>query len=188
MLVLKFDVEQLAYDLCDTLVDAADEIINIFMNDLNTSLRANDFEEQKAIFDMAAGMIIASCVSYAESILESYGRGSLMDKDNPALEEYMNSEFWNPERNSSTIVGRPKGTYTNIFGETTTSKGKMAGLYLEHIVSPIAPSYAIQNAEKRLYQITSGGGYGFRILEQYANEFFEHLDTSKYFYNEDRKV
>lgn len=183
MLALKFNFEQLVYDLCDVLVVAADDIINKFMGDVGADLKSTDFEEEKAIFDMASKKILSGCVFYAHSILESYGRGSLMEIDDDILSNYMSSQYWNPERQSKTIVGRREGIYTNIFGEQVYSKGNFKGVYLEHIVPPKEPTRAIQNAEKRLYKITDGGGYGFRTLERYANEFFENLDTSKYFYN-----
>lgn len=183
MLALKFNYEQLVYDLCDVLVEAADKIIDQFMGDVVSDLSITDFEEQEAIFDMASKKILAGCVFYAQSILESYGTGSLMDVDDDIFSNYLSSQYWNPERRSKTIVGRREGIYTNVFGEQVYSKGNFKGAYMEHIVPPKKPTYAIQNAEKRLYRITDGGGYGFRTLERYANEFFQNLDTSKYFYN-----
>lgn len=183
MLALKFNYEQLVYDLCDMLVQAADEIVEHFMNDVGSRLKATDFEEEKAIFDMASKKILSGCVFYAHSILESYGTGSKIDITNESLSDYMSSEFWNPDRRRFAISGRKAGPYRNIFGDEVVSRGKFRGKEIENIVPAKAPSYAIQIAEKRLYQIVDGGGYGFRTLERYANEFFQNLDTSKYFYN-----
>lgn len=84
----------------------------------------------------------------AWAIIDSYGTGSKMDKNNPFLNEYRQSSYYNPARYGYEIVGRPKGEYTNIFGEEDYSSGKSVGRNLERFpsISVIAPSKAFQNA------------------------------------------
>lgn len=84
----------------------------------------------------------------AYAIMDSYGTGSKMDTHyNEALEEYKRSALYNPSREGKTIVGRPEGSYTNIFGETAVSSGKREGKSVEDFYPPQSPSYAFQRAE-----------------------------------------
>ena len=82
-------------------------------------------------------------------------------------------------------MGRPKGEYTDFFGNEAFSTGSKAGQNMEIKFKPIKPSYAIQNAEKKLKQGTQENGYVMRILRRHADGFFENLNASKYFYNEE---
>ena len=78
------------------------------------SLHADEIE-------VLGNFITAQVVGGAYAAMDNFGKGSLMDENNPALESYKNSGLWNPVRHDTTIRGRPKGQYTNIFGETETS-------------------------------------------------------------------
>lgn len=101
-----------------------------------------------------AGIISAIIVEGPWAVMDEFGKGSLMDTQNPFLDEYRNSELWNPARSDLVIRGRPAGSYKNIFGETRVSSGKMAGLDLEHRADatgniafmPRPPSHALQTA------------------------------------------
>lgn len=188
MTILKFNYLQMAYDLCDYLLNGVDEVLEHFMSDVKQHLKAVDNETEKAIFDMASEKITASAIFYAHSILESYGTGSKMDITNEALGEYIHGEFWNPVRQRSAIAGRRKGMYTNIFGEKVYSEGRFAGREIENMIAPQKPSFGIQNAERKLNQGLSENGYVIRTLRSYANDFFENVDTSKYFHNEEVNV
>lgn len=92
-------------------------------------------------------------------LADSYGTGSFMNiKDNPDYQEYRNSSLWNPARKSNKIVGRPEGTYTDIFGNTKYSSGYMKGINLEYTKThtgfqfePILPSNAIKDANNWLF-------------------------------------
>lgn len=111
----------------------------------------------------------------AWAIIDSFGYGSKMDTNNPFLADYKSSSLWNPKRyGSNQIVGRPKGEYENIFGETAESSGRNAGKNLEGIVyQPKAPSKAFQNA---LIWFKAGGR-----IENRIQECIQHFDFSKYF-------
>jgi hypothetical protein len=88
--------------------------------------KASDIEE-------AAGVIAGEVIGGPWAIMDTYGRGSRMDASNPALEEYRQSEYWNPARPDLYIRGRPKGTYVDIFGRQRESKGNMEGVNLEEL-------------------------------------------------------
>lgn len=97
-----------------------------------------------------ANVIVASIAGGAWAVMDEMGTGSLSDLSNPALQEYVGGELWNPARgNDMTIRTRPKGAYTNIFGETIVSNAPRAGFNLEQlggIYEPQPPSHAIRTA------------------------------------------
>lgn len=95
-----------------------------------------------------ANVVTASIAGGAYAALDEWGKGSGMDLLNPALGDYMGGDLWNPLRDSTTIVGRPEGFYTNIFGERVYSSGKLAGRPLENSLPPSPPSHAMQTAMK----------------------------------------
>lgn len=97
-----------------------------------------------------ANVITASITGGAYAILDEYGSGSLMDTTNPFLNDYRNSDLWNPARNDTRIRTRPKGPYTDIFGNQQIGTAPVAGIDLEAIgvVSPTPPSKAMQTAMK----------------------------------------
>lgn len=114
------------------------------------SLHADEIE-------VLGNFITAQVVGGAYAAMDNFGRGSLMDETNPALDAYRNSGLWNPVRHDTTIRGRPKGQYTNILGETETSTGTMQGLDLEYLAAqgviephflPRPPSHALETAAR----------------------------------------
>lgn len=102
-------------------------------------------------------------------LADSYGTGSFMLDDNPGLRKYMQSiktGNWNPARRGKAIVGRPKGTYIDLFGRKHTTSGSFEGKNIEgkkvytrkketerdYYISPTRPSYAIQLASNWLWK------------------------------------
>lgn len=104
-------------------------------------------------------------------LADSYGTGSLMLDNNPGLAAYKaDKDRWNPERTGKAIVGRRQGSYVDIFGRKHTTSGVFAGKNIEgrkvnssnktkkrrkitgYYIAPTHPSYAIQIAEKWLYE------------------------------------
>jgi hypothetical protein len=97
-----------------------------------------------------ANVIVASISGGAWAVMDEFGKGSLMDTSNPALQEYMKSSLWNPARgNDPTIRSRSRGPYINIFGEQVESKSNVAGIDLEKLggkFEPQPPSHAMETA------------------------------------------
>lgn len=188
MLVLRFDSESFALDLCKSLTNAADEIMQHFLQDAKSRMKSNDYELDEATFDEVSKKINATCTFYAKAIIESYGTGSEMDMSNEALSDYIGNveQGWNPLRTGTTIVGRKEGFYINFLGERAYSKGTMAGKSVEAIIPARKPSYAIQHAEKKLDAGLKQGGYAHNILNRYISEFL--TNTSQYFRNEEISV
>lgn len=115
-------------------------------------------------------------VGYAHAIMDSYGTGSKMDTHyNAALSDYKGSDLYNPSRKGKAIAGRPKGSYTNIFGETEVSSGKREGISVEKFYKPQSPSYAFQRAEVWFFK----GKRVNEVLTQYIGEWISGL--SQYF-------
>ena len=77
--------------------------------------------------------LVFNAIGQRALILE-YGRGSSMDRDNPALDEYMRSDVFNRNRIGLEIRTRPKGVYYDLDGNPHVSHTKYAPLKPEHIV------------------------------------------------------
>ena len=99
--------------------DLQQELFDESMQNLST----NEGKEglQKEEITEVANVIVATIVGDAWTVMDEWGKGSEMDVLNPALTDYMSGELWNPLRSSTIIVGRPRGWYTNIFGERVYS-------------------------------------------------------------------
>ena len=117
--------------------------------------------------------IVAYLKANTYVLADSYGTGSLMLKDNPGYAEYKNSKYWNPARRGNAIAGRPAGTYTDVLtGKQRTSSGTMEGENIEgwemhtgYKIEPAVPSYAIQMADKWLYETYLPNAYKLIIKE-----------------------
>lgn len=118
-----------------------------------------------------SNVVIAHFEANTVALADSYGTGSLMLDDNPGLSEYRNDpKRWNPERKGKAIVGRKKGTYTDIFGQKHKTSGTLEGINIEgrkvhlsnkikngkkitgYYISPNYPSRAIQIADQWFYK------------------------------------
>lgn len=101
-----------------------------------------------------ASRVVAYLKANPQLLATSYGTGSLMLTDNPGLEEYKRSEYWNKERRGNAIYGRPEGEYLNLFRGKIKSSGKYKGKNLETMkkVYLLNPTKAIQTANDFLYK------------------------------------
>jgi hypothetical protein len=158
---VRFDAQGCIHLLQQYLVVALKAILEEYLREAKSGMRtvqgAESLHEGDA--EMIAGYIAATVVGGAWAAMDNFGRGSLMDTGNPALEDYRNSELWNPARFDLAIRGRPAGQYTNIFGETRRSSGRFAGMNLEEggmparfreDYQPWPPSHALENAARWL--------------------------------------
>ena len=99
-----------------------------------------------------ANVIIVAISGGAWAAMDEYGTGSLMceSDENPALNDYKNSQLWNPARHGYKIRSRPDSPgQVDIFGNPVNGKGK-GGVDLEAagIVEPQPPSHAIRTAAR----------------------------------------
>lgn len=173
--MLKFDKKGLANEIINKLeieLQSAFTEWKKYAMERNNGKFYENFADAEADFALKrySEGIIATLKANPYMLASSYGTGSLMLDDNPLLQEYKNSDRWNPLRKGKSIVGRKSGTYVNAFGETRKTSGAFAGINIEgrrvhkgkrihkdgentqdYYIYPSPPSYALQDAEKFLY-------------------------------------
>lgn len=150
---LHFNSSRAMADFKIKMEKTADDLIEEYYAEVHNTLRTTSAKRDLIkLSENQENYLKRKVIGYAMSIMDSYGTGSKMDKNNPFLSEYMNSSLWNDLRSGYAITGRKKGTYKNIYGATDYSSGKMAGENVESIAKPITPSYAFQNAEIWFFQ------------------------------------
>lgn len=155
---------------------AADKLLDILYSEIQNDLKTQAAKtELDKMTDDEEQIIRRYVVGYAHAIMESYGTGSEMEKDNPALDEYRSSSLWNPLRQGYEIAGRAEGKYTNILGQERKSSGKSAGMNLENKIKPVSPTRAFQEAEIWVLQ----GNRINEVLNQYISDWISNI--SKYF-------
>lgn len=215
-IALRFNGEQFYTDLRERLVTVMDEINSEFFRTATSGMSSDAksaSEKDKAVLESTTDYsgdlqhssadeeyINARCRFYTDAILESFGIGSLSDRGPYSQwEEYERSEFFNPSRKGKmNIVGRPAGTYTDIWGNTQESTGTREGQNLEsktgttrkwydkngelHTLEPKRPTYKIQNAEVWLMQNRETSME--RRIRTEVEKFFLELNANplKYFY------
>lgn len=151
---------------------AANDLLNEYYADIHNQMRTTSGREGlQKLTVIEENIIKCRIIGNARSIMDSYGTGTAMDKDNPYLEEYMNSDLWNDLRTGYAVVGREKGAYTNIYGDIDYSSGRMAGNNVENITGVQQPSFAFQNAEIWFF----GGTRTNEILSLVIREYFREI-------------
>lgn len=155
-----FDSASFYNDLLSYLVglvnEISQEVYQDIQNGMNNERAKQDVESDPAVIegstDYSGGsksgyeFINARIWSYAFAVMDSYGTGINMDKSSPYLSQYKGSSLWNPARKGAQIVGRKKGSYTDIFGENAYSAGHYEGKAIPYS-NNILPSRAIQRQE-----------------------------------------
>lgn len=182
MLVLRFNADACFKAFVERIISLADKLITEMYDDSTEGMKDS---EKKSIdteyAKYAEGVIKAQIVYGALAIMRSYGTGSAMDTTNPYLQDYMNSQWWNPVRTTSAIVGRPEGEYINILGKEAYSTGKFEGKVIEGgMHKPIQPTNGIARMEQRY--IRNEYTKVDSEFQRVAIEFFE-TEMHKYFYN-----
>lgn len=192
---LTFDADACYRALVDRLIDTMNQVMDTFYKE---AIQGLDFdgraatEVEKAHVEKTSGsnrdlklvdakeFIVTKAKFYAEAIIQSYGTGKFADTT--YWEQYESGSLFNPARKGkgTTIVGRPAGSYTNIFGEKETSSGKNEGKPLPRFLyDPVLGydvdinqpgSHSIQNAEK--WVIKDGETRVERYIETAVNDFF----------------
>lgn len=188
---LVFDAEGCYQAFLDYMVSKMDEIMRGFYQEatsllstegkaaselLPTEIKKGDFTSP----GQAEAYIIGKMKFYADAIVESYGTGSLSASGSQSYwDEYVNNNpNFNQSRVGRFITGRPKGWYTNIWGEEKYSKGTLEGKIIEFDnvpesnIKPIKANYSIQNAEK--WRIKDGETRTDKMLFEAADYFFSH--------------
>ncbi|MGB9791512.1 MAG: hypothetical protein ACPLTR_02910 [Thermacetogeniaceae bacterium] len=145
-------ISALRVQLAEAIKKAQKEYLNEIVSGVKQPEARGDWEEGE--IEDAAWIIAAAVVGGAWAVMDNYGRGSLMDTSNSALEAYRQSELWNPARPDTYIRGRPPGTYTDIFGRQRISSGRAEGRNLENLeaYAPWPPSKALQVATQVMEQ------------------------------------
>lgn len=173
---LRFNSAKAIQGFKDTIRKAADDVLTEYYSEIYTKLKTQSGKDGLSLMtEEEENRFKMQIIGNANAIMDSYGTGSSMDKSNPYLQEYMNSELWNDLRQGYAIVGRAEGEYTNIYGDTAYSSGKMAGSDVEHITHTRQPSYAFQNAEIWI----KGGNRADEIISLAIKSYFS--DISRYF-------
>ncbi len=178
---LKFNWQALYDDLTARLVVVVDELIDEIYRESTGKLSADgkaDSEKESAEYNGIKQTITASCIYYAQAIVESFGIGDKADSSSESYwKEYQKkSPFWNPLRKSKTIVGREAGTYTNLWGEKPESRGTKAGIPTGN--KGFYGNRAIQTVEA--WVIQDGQTRIERRISVEIEKFFQG-DMSKYF-------
>lgn len=130
------------------LVQALKQMQKVYLAEAQSHMRtpegAKDLKEGE--IKALATYISAEVIGGAWATMDEWGRGSLMDPNNPALMSYQQSSLWNPHRVDEAIRTR-EGPYTNIFGERKPGS-KKGGINLEGKpgFEPWPPSHAMQTA------------------------------------------
>ena len=128
-----------------------------YLNEVRSHMRTPEGKESLTAeeIEILGSFITANVFGGAWAAMDNYGTGSRMALDNPALDDYMKSELWNPARKDIARRGRREGEYTDIFGAKKDSTGIMEGLDLEKMARqgklppsflPTPPSRAIETA------------------------------------------
>lgn len=172
---LRLNVEGLTNEILNELKKSIESAFNAWEIEVMSKVRHNYFGEgtnPKVAHKLRieGNMIIGYLQANKYVLADSYGTGSFMLSNNPGFRDYMKSigknGGWNPARRGKAIVGRPKGSYVDIFGRRHTTSGTFESVNIEgkrvytrkkeserdYYISPTHPSYALQLAEQWLYK------------------------------------
>jgi len=151
---IRFDMQGMVNALRRELIEAMKQLQQELLNEAKQGMLTREGAESlknEEIEDIAK-VITAAISGGAWAAMDEWGTGHMMDTSNPAYREYVNSPYWNPLRQGDNYIrGRPKGSYTDIFGNQRYSSGRAAGRIIEYPKGPYVvhpPSHAIQTAAR----------------------------------------
>lgn len=186
-MALSFNIPALTEALLNSLQKELEVAFETWETEVYSRLKFQEFRDNAVVehfFKKETNMIIAYLQANTYVLADSYGTGSLMLSNNPGFQEYRNSDRWNKARSGKTIVGRPRGSYKDAFGNTKSSLGTMEGVPIEGLerwhhgidsgdvsIEPVSPSYALQDAEKFLYSTYLPRAYKLAIQNVNFGEF-----------------
>lgn len=181
---LKLNTALVMQDYVEKMTECIDRLVDEYCREVTSAMRTDAGRgdlKKESVTDNDKLYLARQIIGGPFAILDSWGSGSLMDTSNPALNEYLNSMLYNPERPrqaGAPITGRPEGEYTNIFGETKYSSGRLAGANLENFpgspIRPQQPSGAFQDAEKWF----KASGRVQELVMQYTHDFLHGIYTN----------
>ena len=168
-MALKFDINGITNEILNKLEEQLNYALVAWRTEVLSGLRHPFYGvDEKPYVDYTIEKETNKIIAYLKAntyvLADSYGTGSLALTDNPGWAEYKRSDKWNKARTGRTIVGRPKGSYIDVFGRKRHSEGSLEGDSLEgrrfkgkwsvkeFTIKPSVPSYAIQMAEEWLYK------------------------------------
>lgn len=185
-----FNSEKFYQDLRDYIVKLVDELAADYYVDIQSKLSSSHAKEDLVLeptvieghtdntqYHKGTEFVNARIRAYVFAVLNSFGIGKGMDTSSRYLADYRKSEYWNPARSGTTIVGRPEGAYTDIFGNDEYSTGRYEGKALPRSYN-LPASHAIQSVEDWL--IKNGETRVERQLKQFIDQYIAE-NAYKYF-------
>lgn len=167
---LRLNVKGLTNEILNKLKESMESAFNAWEIEVMSKVRHNYFGKDTNPkvahkLKIEGNMIIGYLQANTYVLADSYGTGSFMLDNNPGFEEYKRKN-WGTFRHNKAIVGRPAGSYTDIFGRPHTTSGAFESVNIEgkrvytrkkeserdYYISPTHPSYALQLAEQWLYK------------------------------------
>ena len=132
---LRFNISGLTNEILHNLEIELDAALDAWKSEAYNK-RGNSDVSFKAKFDTELKRKTKGFIAYLKAnpaaLADSYGTGSLMIESNPLFEDYFKKDKnWNKARTGKVIVGRPRGSYINIFGEQVSTWGSLEGINLE---------------------------------------------------------
>lgn len=160
---IEFDANGCLAELRRQLVGALMQLREEFMNEAISHMSTPEGREDlhPEVIEATVDAVAVTVIAGPWAVMDEWGKGSLLDETNPALLDYIDSEYWNSlrDRYDFTVVGRPPSKYLNIFGERIETRGTLAGVNLERLAFegelpysflPNPPSHALQTAARWL--------------------------------------
>lgn len=189
---LYIDTDKMYNDLISEFIYAIDRVSDDLMAQMKS--RTNDPVVQSSIkkkimMDSLTEIEIAVGSDHWKAFLDNYGTGSLMadQSENPHLDNYKGSKFWNEFRtigDGKSVRGRSMGAYIVPDWEsgdgyvTRKSSGTLAGVNLEttstknnkYAFTPQKPTFFLEHSMEFIKP----------ILKEKLNEVYEHFPFHKY--------